>query len=91
MKKEEKEGHGKMNRKDQVLIPERVIRKPELFMRVGLSDATIWRLEKLGRFPGRLRLGGHSCGWLESELLAWLEKKADARRSTSDDSGEAAK
>jgi predicted DNA-binding transcriptional regulator AlpA len=28
---------------------ERVIRKPELIARIGLSDATIWRHEKAGR------------------------------------------
>ncbi len=62
-------------------IHERIIRKPELLTRLGLSDATIWRLEKSGKFPGRLRLGGHACGWLESEITGWLQKKADGRSS----------
>ncbi len=58
---------------------ERVIRKPELLAMVGLSDPTIWRLEKAGKFPRRLRLGGSSCGWLESEIIKWLESKAAER------------
>jgi prophage regulatory protein len=58
---------------------ERIIRKTEMFARTGLSDATIWRLERQGTFPKRLRLGGNSCGWLESELDDWFRLKAEAR------------
>ena len=58
---------------------ERILRKPELFGRIQLSDPTIWRLEKQGKFPRRLRLGGSAVGWLESEIIAWLQKKAEAR------------
>ena len=58
---------------------ERVIRKPELLAKVGLSDPTIWRMEKDGRFPKRLRLGGNSCGWLESEVDGWLTERAAER------------
>jgi prophage regulatory protein len=60
-------------------LKERIIRKPELHIMVGLSDPTIWRLEKAGKFPGRLRLGGSAVGWMESEILDWLREKADAR------------
>lgn len=58
---------------------ERLIRKPELFNRIGLSDATIWRLEKAGSFPKRVQLGGNSVGWFESEVDAWFEEKAAQR------------
>lgn len=58
---------------------QRVIRKPELLNMVGLSDPTIWRMERDGAFPRRLRLGGNSCGWLESEVLGWLADRAAAR------------
>lgn len=59
---------------------ERVIRKPELFSRIGLADATIWRLEKAGKFPKRIKLGGNSVGWLDSEVSSWLKKKANQRQ-----------
>jgi prophage regulatory protein len=58
----------------------RVIRKPELLNMVGLSDPTIWRMEKNGTFPKRIRLGGNSCGWLENEITFWLSERAAARR-----------
>jgi len=57
----------------------RILRKPELFSRVGMSDVQIWRWEKKGLFPKRIQLGGNSVGWLESEIDTWLEKKATDR------------
>lgn len=57
----------------------RIIRKPELFSRIGLSDATIWRMEKMKRFPGRIKLGGNSVGWFVNEVDEWLAKKASDR------------
>lgn len=57
----------------------RVIRKPELHAMLGLSDVTIWRLERCGDFPRRIRLGGNSCGWIASEIEAWINARAAAR------------
>jgi prophage regulatory protein len=61
------------------LSNERIVRKPELWERVALSDTTIWRLEKKGLFPKRLRIGGNAVGWLASEIEKWLEAKAEER------------
>jgi prophage regulatory protein len=58
---------------------ERVLRKSDLRKKVRLSDATIWRREHEGDFPKRLNLGGAAVGWLESEVDAWLQKKAAER------------
>ena len=58
---------------------DRLIRKPELMARIGLSDVTIWRLEKRGQFPKRLKIGGNSVGWLESEISEWMTAKAAER------------
>lgn len=58
-----------------------MIRKPELLSMVPLSDPTIWRMERAGKFPRRLQLGGNSVGWFEAEIEAWLAQKAAARDS----------
>ena len=61
---------------------DRIIRKPEVRQITGMSDSTIRRLEIEGRFPKRLRLGGSggsACGWLLSEVYAWLRQRAAAR------------
>ena len=57
----------------------RIIRKPELFNKIPLSDATIWRREKMGDFPKRVKLGGNSVGWFECEIDEWLANKAEER------------
>ena len=58
---------------------ERLIRKADLLLMIGLSDSSIWRMEKAGKFPGRIQLGGNSVAWFESEILDWLKDKAAAR------------
>ena len=58
---------------------DQIIRKPELFSKLSLSDATIWRMEKSGKFPRRIKLGGNSVGWFENEVEAWLLKKSADR------------
>ena len=60
-------------------LDERVIRKPELMNRIGLSDASVWRMERKGMFPRRIRLGGNSVGWFESEINRWFAQKAAER------------
>ena len=64
---------------NEVQQERRIIRKPELFSKVGLSDATIWREEKAGRFPKRIRLGGQSVGWFSDEIEGWFQAKATER------------
>jgi predicted DNA-binding transcriptional regulator AlpA len=45
--------------------------------------ATIWRQEKLGRFPKRLRLFPNSRSlWVEDEIDAWLARKIVERDAT---------
>lgn len=58
---------------------DRIIRKPEARQITGMSESTIRRLEIEGRFPKRLRLGGAACGWLLSEVNAWLHQRAAER------------
>lgn len=63
----------------EIKMEMRIIRKPELMSKIGLSDATIYRMEKAGRFPKRMQLGGNSVGWVESEVLEWVESRKAQR------------
>ena len=58
---------------------DRLIRKPELLSIVGHSDATVWRWEKEGLFPKRLRVGKNTAAWLESEVYGWIAERASER------------
>ena len=54
----------------------RIIRWRDLKTRVPLSRTTIWRLEKAGAFPTRVKIGKNSVGWLESEVDRWVDALA---------------
>ncbi|MBM3266313.1 MAG: AlpA family phage regulatory protein [Candidatus Sericytochromatia bacterium] len=53
----------------------RVIRWPEVRELTGLSRTSVWRAERAGDFPARIRLTPGSCGWLETEVLAWVASR----------------
>ncbi len=57
---------------------DRIIREHELRMIVPYSSMHIWRLERAGRFPARIRLGPNRVGWSLREVSDWLdERKAE--------------
>jgi len=64
----------------------RVIRRSKIHQKTGLSITQIWRLEKAGLFPKKIKLGANSVGWLESEVDAWIAARVKER----DDATEAA-
>lgn len=51
---------------------DQILRQRELIKLVGLSRVSLWRLERLGLFPQRRRIGRHAIGWLKSDIDAWL-------------------
>jgi prophage regulatory protein len=57
----------------------RILRKAEVLFMVSMSDASLWRMEQEGRFPKRIRLGSNSCGWVESEIVKWIQQRMEAR------------
>ena len=58
----------------------KVLRTRDVTDVTGLSRVTIWRLERAGDFPERIRLGQNSVGWFQDEIEAWLIN----RRQTND-------
>lgn len=60
-------------------MPKRIMRKPAVLKAAGVSDPTLWRWERLGLFPKRIKLGTHCVGWIESEIIEWQQKKSDER------------
>lgn len=50
----------------------KILRTRDVVALTGLSRVTIWRFEKAGRFPSRVRLGANSVGWIEDQVLSWL-------------------
>ena len=53
----------------------RILKTNEVVKIIGLSKVTIWRMEKSGAFPKRINLTNRRVGWIESEILDWLESR----------------
>jgi prophage regulatory protein len=56
-------------------MAKQILRKRAVRQITGLSDSTIWRLEKAGKFPQRVQLSSNAVGWYEQEIDAWLEQR----------------
>ena len=53
----------------------RIITKRELRTMVPYTPQHILKLEKLGRFPKRIRVGERRVGWLLSDVEAWISSR----------------
>lgn len=51
----------------------RLLRRPEVEKRVGLSTSAIYRRMAEDRFPRPVRLGSHAVAWRESDIDAWID------------------
>jgi prophage regulatory protein len=59
---------------------DRMIRMKEVVKKIGLCRATIYAMISRGEFPRPIRIGERATGWSESELEAWLARRAAARK-----------
>jgi prophage regulatory protein len=53
----------------------KILRTPEVLSLTGLSRATIWRKEREGTFPARIKLGENSVGYKSDEIFSWIESR----------------
>jgi prophage regulatory protein len=60
----------------------RILRLPQVIEKVGHSGMHIWRLEKAGRFPLRVKLGPNSVGWIAEEIDEWIAARVAERNRT---------
>jgi prophage regulatory protein len=56
-----------------------VLRQPRVSLITGLSRASIYSFMAQGRFPMPISLGERSVGWIESEVLQWIESRIALR------------
>ena len=53
-------------------MAERILRRPDVEARTGLSRSTIYAWMKAGAFPQPVALGARLVGWRESDIEAWM-------------------
>jgi prophage regulatory protein len=58
----------------------RIIKKPVVREITALSDSTVRRLEMAGQFPRRIKLSKSAVGWIEADVLAWVEARKTGGR-----------
>jgi prophage regulatory protein len=58
---------------------DRIILAPERRRMVPFSDMHVWRLERAGKFPKRIKIGDHRVGWSYAEILAWIQARKSQR------------
>jgi prophage regulatory protein len=61
------------------ILSKRAVRELVLY-----TPQHIARLEKAGQFPKRVQLGPSRVGWVESEVLEWLNERIKRRVDTND-------
>lgn len=54
---------------------DRFILEPERKRVTGITSVTWWRGEKRGEYPKRRKISLNRVGWLESEILAWMQSR----------------
>ncbi len=57
----------------------RILSKRQLKELVLYSPQHIARLEKAGAFPKRVQLGLNRVGWVEAEVIDWLQQRLRRR------------
>lgn len=56
-------------------MAEKLLRRPEVEARTGLSRSTLYAWMKCGNFPQPVKLGARLVAWRESDVSNWLESR----------------
>ena len=59
----------------------RFLRLPEVLALLGVTESTIYRWEREGTFPKRVKIGPRAVGWDAREVERWQEDRAAARKA----------
>lgn len=52
---------------------DRILTTDEVLKILPVSKSTLWRLEKQGIFPMHFKIGPRKNGWMESEVVSWID------------------
>ncbi len=63
---------------DDNKLLDRIVGLAEVVKLTGLSEATVWREVRAGRFPQPLMISPRRRGWRLTDLLAWLGTRPTA-------------
>ena len=55
--------------------PTRILRKPQVLARLGVSGTTLWRMQRRNEFPKPFRISPGLIGWRETDVDRWIEER----------------
>jgi prophage regulatory protein len=55
-----------------------LIGRKEVLILIGISNATLWRWIKAGRFPAPMKIGKKKVAWRSSVLAQWIAQRTSA-------------
>lgn len=61
----------------KTILKTEIISPRDLPAATGISKTTVWRLEKSGNFPKRLKLSPGRVGYRRAEVEAWLASRQE--------------
>jgi prophage regulatory protein len=56
-----------------------ILRLPRVIKITGLSRSAIYELIAKGQFPAQVNLGPRTVGWVECEVVDWIESRIATR------------
>ena len=59
----------------------KILRRPTVSERTGLSRSTIYLRISKKTFPAPISLGGRAVGLIEEEIQTWLEQQIESSRT----------
>jgi prophage regulatory protein len=61
-----------------------LLRLPAVVAKVGCSPMTLWRKERDGEFPKRVKIGKNAVAWVAEEVDAWIAARVAERDARTD-------
>jgi prophage regulatory protein len=58
----------------------KIIRRTILADKLGVSLPTLWRMEKAGNLPPKIRIGLRAVGWRESDIEAFIQSREEQHK-----------
>jgi prophage regulatory protein len=56
-----------------------IIHMPEVLRQTGMSQCSLYRMTRDGRFPAAMQLSEHRVGWKAGDIKAWVEERPRQR------------
>jgi prophage regulatory protein len=69
------------------LAGKKLLNREQMHERIGWkpSNSHLWRMEKQGKFPARVRLSYSKVCWVESEIDEWINERIEKRNKAMND------